>query len=136
MSREPRSRDRGVGRLLWWAGWPLRTLLLLVFRGYQRFISPMTPPSCRYHPSCSSYGVQAVQQHGATKGTLLTVARLVRCNPWSGGGVNPVPERGHWRPDVRPDGSPRYRENRDTAALDGEIGDPLGTAHQSLGSGA
>ena len=66
-------------------------LLLLVLRAYQRFISPMTPPTCRFYPSCSQYAVIAVQRHGALRGTWLAARRLLRCNPWNAGGVDDVP---------------------------------------------
>ena len=67
------------------------TLLLSLLRGYQRFISPMTPPTCKFYPSCSQYAVIAVQRHGAIRGTRLAVWRLLRCNPWNLGGVDDVP---------------------------------------------
>ncbi len=68
-------------------GW----LLLLLLKGYQRFISPMTPPTCKFYPSCSQYAVIAVQRHGAIRGTGLAAWRLLRCNPWNLGGVDDVP---------------------------------------------
>ena len=61
--------------------------------GYQRFISPMRPPTCRYYPSCSAYAVTALQRFGPVKGTWLAVKRLVRCHPWTPGGVDHVPPR-------------------------------------------
>jgi hypothetical protein len=66
-------------------------LLLGLLWVYQRFISPLTPPSCRYYPSCSQYAVIAVQRHGALRGTWLAVRRLGRCHPWAAGGVDDVP---------------------------------------------
>ena len=68
-------------------------LVVLALRGYQRYISPMTPPTCRYYPSCSQYAVIAVQRHGLFRGVALASWRLLRCNPWSAGGVDDVPER-------------------------------------------
>ena len=65
--------------------------ILLVLRGYQLFISPMTGPTCKYYPSCSQYAVVAVQRHGAIRGSLLAGWRLLRCNPWSAGGIDDVP---------------------------------------------
>jgi hypothetical protein len=65
--------------------------LLVFLRGYQLFISPLTPPTCRFYPSCSQYGVIAVTRHGAVCGTWLTVRRLLRCNPWNPGGIDDVP---------------------------------------------
>ncbi|HYN72290.1 MAG TPA: membrane protein insertion efficiency factor YidD [Nakamurella sp.] len=61
---------------------------------YQRFISRYTPPSCRYYPCCSSYAITALRTRGAVVGTALTVWRLLRCNPWSEGGVDHVPLTG------------------------------------------
>lgn len=84
-------------------GW----VLVLPIKAYQRVISPLTPPSCRYHPSCSSYAIDAIKVHGPFKGPVLSTWRLLRCNPWTKGGLDPVPERGHWLPDVLPDGKPR-----------------------------
>ncbi len=81
-------------------GW----LLVLPIRGYQQFISPLTPASCRYHPSCSAYAVEAIKVHGPVKGPALASWRLLRCNPWSLGGIDPVPRRGAWLPDVLPNG--------------------------------
>jgi uncharacterized protein len=71
-----------------------RRLLVLAVRGYQRFISPMTPPTCRFYPSCSSYAVTALERHGALRGTWLAVWRVLRCNPWNPGGVDDVPPAG------------------------------------------
>ncbi len=67
-----------------------RVLLALV-RAYQRFVSPLTPPSCRFSPSCSAYAVEAISRCGPWKGTRLTVARLLRCHPFHPGGYDPVP---------------------------------------------
>ncbi|EWS80203.1 membrane protein insertion efficiency factor [Brachybacterium phenoliresistens] len=74
-----------------------RRLLLLPIRAYQVGISPYTPPACRYYPVCSQYAVDALHVHGAVKGTLLATARIVRCNPISRGGTDPVPAPGMWR---------------------------------------
>lgn len=67
-----------------------------MIRWYQRNISPRFAPRCRYYPSCSEYAVRAVERHGAGKGTLLASWRILRCNPWSKGGVDYVPEKGAW----------------------------------------
>ncbi len=66
-------------------------LLLAPIRFYQRFISPALPPSCRYSPTCSSYAVEALQTHGAMRGSWLAVRRIARCHPWHAGGYDPVP---------------------------------------------
>lgn len=66
-------------------------LLIGVVRIYQTVISPLTPPSCRYYPSCSSYAVVALQRHGILRGGWLAVRRLARCHPWTPGGIDDVP---------------------------------------------
>jgi uncharacterized protein len=69
---------------------PRRALAGLI-RGYQVVLSPMLPPSCRFHPSCSQYALEAVNRHGAMKGTWLAARRLARCHPFNPGGYDPVP---------------------------------------------
>ncbi len=69
----------------------LTALLLLPIYFYQRCISPLTPPSCRFTPTCSEYAVQALRKHGPLKGLYLTVRRLLHCHPWGGSGYDPVP---------------------------------------------
>lgn len=63
-------------------------------RAYQLTVSPLTGPRCKYHPTCSHYGLEAVRVHGAGVGSLLAAWRVLRCNPWSNGGVDDVPARG------------------------------------------
>lgn len=93
----------GLRRVAAWVASVPAWGLVLAIQGYRRFISPLTPQTCRYYPSCSAYGAQAIRTHGAGKGTLLTGWRVLRCNPWTPGGVDHVPERGHWRaPAVDP----------------------------------
>ena len=70
---------------------PLSWLLLIPILFYQRFISPFTPPSCRFTPSCSEYAKTAILKHGPFKGLYLSVWRILRCNPWGGSGYDPVP---------------------------------------------
>lgn len=69
----------------------LAWLLCLPIVFYQRCISPFTPDSCRFVPSCSEYAKQAIRKHGPFKGLLLAVWRILRCNPWGGSGYDPVP---------------------------------------------
>ncbi|GHD41775.1 hypothetical protein SAMN05216429_10781 [Marinobacter persicus] len=69
----------------------MRQLLLLPIRFYQYAISPMMASHCRHHPTCSQYAIEAIQQHGALKGSYLAGARLLRCHPWAEGGYDPVP---------------------------------------------
>ena len=68
-----------------------RSLLSGSLRAYKRFVSPLMPPACRFHPSCSEYAAEAVEVHGALKGSVLAAGRVLRCNPWSAGGFDPVP---------------------------------------------
>ena len=67
--------------------WPL----IMFVRGYQLFLSPFLPPSCRYTPSCSAYAIEALQRHGALRGSWLAVRRIARCHPFRPGGYDPVP---------------------------------------------
>ncbi|MGW5651725.1 membrane protein insertion efficiency factor YidD [Streptomyces humi] len=67
--------------------------LLALIKLYQWTISPLLGPVCKYYPSCSHYGYTAIDRHGAIKGTALTAWRILRCNPWSLGGVDHVPPR-------------------------------------------
>lgn len=65
--------------------------LIWLVRGYQLVISPFVPPSCRFHPTCSHYAIEALQKHGALSGGWLALRRIVRCHPWHPGGHDPVP---------------------------------------------
>jgi hypothetical protein len=68
-----------------------RWIALALIRFYQRFISPLTPPSCIYTPTCSQYGYEAIARYGLFKGGWLTLRRIGRCHPWAHGGSDPVP---------------------------------------------
>jgi putative membrane protein insertion efficiency factor len=74
----------------------LSFLLRSAVRAYQLFLSPMLPPRCRFLPSCSEYAREAIARHGAVRGVVLALWRLLRCNPWGGSGYDPVPETNHW----------------------------------------
>jgi len=69
----------------------IRRALLLLIRAYRWVVSPMLPPACRFHPSCSSYAEEALQRYGALRGGWLTARRVCRCGPWHAGGYDPVP---------------------------------------------
>jgi hypothetical protein len=69
----------------------LIALPILLVRFYQVCISPLTPPSCRFTPTCSQYAIEALRRHGLFKGGWLTIKRLSRCHPWGGSGYDPVP---------------------------------------------
>lgn len=92
--RSPERRPHGIAAMI----------ALTPIRLYQRFISPALPRRCRYEPTCSAYAVQAVREVGAMRGLVLAAWRLVRCNPWSGGGLDPVAKRRFFR-DRRPSSS-------------------------------
>ena len=66
-------------------------LIIYIFTLYQRYISPALPPSCRFYPTCSHYGIEAVRKYGALKGGWLSLKRIFRCHPLGGHGYDPVP---------------------------------------------
>lgn len=65
--------------------------MLTIIRFYQQCISPLTPPACRYTPTCSQYAIEAIQKYGPFKGGWLALKRILRCNPFGGSGYDPVP---------------------------------------------
>lgn len=80
-----------LGRTLPWLKLGPRRALVLLLRGYRLLLSPWLGNQCRFAPSCSVYGIEALQRHGALAGSYLTVARVLRCHPWCEGGCDPVP---------------------------------------------
>lgn len=78
-------------RALWWAGIPVRAVLLGLIRAYRRLFRGAYAGRCRFHPSCSAYAEQAIGVHGAVRGGALALWRLLRCSPLTRGGVDPVP---------------------------------------------
>ena len=85
----------------------IRRGLIALIRGYQRGISPHLGKNCRFIPSCSAYAIQALEIHGVFKGGLLSLWRILRCNPFGRYGFDPVPEKGRWRSDERKLTKPR-----------------------------
>lgn len=71
----------------------MKRILLAIIRFYRTSVSPLTASHCKYIPTCSQYGIEAIERFGALKGTALTVWRILRCNPFSKGGYDPVPEK-------------------------------------------
>lgn len=69
----------------------LISMLVLPIIFYRKVISPMTPPSCRFTPTCSQYAIEAIRKHGPFKGVYLAIRRILRCHPWGGSGYDPVP---------------------------------------------
>ena len=81
----------------------MRSLVLAPIRVYQRLISPLLPRRCKYEPTCSRYALEAIEEFGALRGVVLAVWRVLRCNPWSHGGYDPVSaQRVFSRPAARP----------------------------------
>ncbi|PKQ20279.1 MAG: membrane protein insertion efficiency factor YidD [Actinobacteria bacterium HGW-Actinobacteria-6] len=70
---------------------PLRRIVTLPIKAYQRFVSPLFPPTCRFAPTCSAYAVTAIERHGVIRGGWLALKRVGRCHPWNPGGLDPVP---------------------------------------------
>lgn len=73
---------------------PSRMLIFSV-KAYKLILSPYLGRNCRFYPSCSTYAVEAIERHGALRGTWLSMRRILRCHPWNAGGPDPVPERNH-----------------------------------------
>lgn len=71
----------------------MKYILAALIKFYKKFISPLFPPTCKYYPSCSEYALTAIMRFGAIRGGLLSAWRILRCNPWSYGGVDPVPDK-------------------------------------------
>ena len=96
MTAVRRANSAFLGALAW--------LLIVPIRFYQVAISPLTPASCKFHPTCSNYALVAVKRHGPFKGFLLASYRVGRCHPWQPGGLDAVPPKGKWRSDITADG--------------------------------
>lgn len=71
----------------------MKHVFIYMIRLYQKYISPLKGPSCRFHPTCSQYGIEAFQRFGFFKGFYLTVKRILKCHPFHPGGFDPVPEK-------------------------------------------
>ncbi|MDO5746639.1 MAG: membrane protein insertion efficiency factor YidD [Actinomycetaceae bacterium] len=84
---------------------PLSWLVLGTIKAYRKYISGLSQPKCKFYPTCSTYGLEAVSTHGAIKGLILSTYRLCRCHPWSMGGIDYVPLKGQWKP------APHYSMN-------------------------
>lgn len=69
----------------------MKRILQALVLVYRKFISPWKPPTCRFYPTCSAYAMEALEKHGAVKGTVLTAKRIAKCHPFHPGGIDPVP---------------------------------------------
>lgn len=74
----------------------MKRFFIFLVRLYQKYISPLKQPSCRFYPTCSNYSIEAFRKHGAFKGLYLTINRVLRCNPYNPGGIDFVPEEFHF----------------------------------------
>nr|WP_092094259.1 membrane protein insertion efficiency factor YidD [Curtobacterium sp. UNCCL20] len=83
----------GVNRLAWVVALLPRNACVVVLRAYRAVISPLYGNVCRYHPSCSRYALEAIQQYGVVRGSAMGAWRIARCNPWAAGGIDDVPDR-------------------------------------------
>jgi putative membrane protein insertion efficiency factor len=92
----------------------MKYVLIALLRGYRAVISPLYGQVCRYHPTCSAYALEAVETHGALRGTWLAVRRVARCHPWAAGGLDPVPPR---RTNLPPTARPPRRARRSSATV-------------------
>lgn len=113
----------------------LVSVLTQLVRGYQLVVSPWFAPTCRYYPSCSEYAINALKEHGPLRGLQLATWRLLRCNPWSNGGVDHVPPRR----SRSSKGAEDYRHHDDTSPSVERPGNllydgPGGTTHPRSGS--
>jgi putative membrane protein insertion efficiency factor len=88
----------------------MKTLLIFLVRGYRLLISPLSPPTCRFQPTCSQYAIEAIAQHGALQGSWLAAQRILRCHPFHPGGYDPVPL------GVQPQKDGEPQKDRDDAA--------------------
>ncbi len=91
LARCLRTISFALARCLRTVSFALARVLVLPIRFYQKFITPFTPPSCRFQPTCSEYARQALLKYGIGKGLALAIWRILRCNPWGGSGYDPVP---------------------------------------------
>lgn len=103
------SSSRKASSVSGWVSW----LLVLLIRVYQRLVSPLLGPRCRFYPSCSAYAVEALTSHGPLRGSWLAIARLARCHPWNPGGPDPVP------PTTRSSARAASRASREPRATQG-----------------
>jgi len=79
----------------------MKSIAVAMIRFYQLFISPLFPPRCRFHPTCSQYALEAIKRHGFFKGCYLALRRVLRCHPFSQGGFDPVPEKSCQHSELR-----------------------------------
>ena len=97
----------------------MKYIVLGLIKFYRKFISTLFPTKCKYYPTCSTYALEAVRRYGAARGTALAVWRILRCNPWSLGGIDPVPDKFTFRVKKYNFIDPDYGENEDNDKIEG-----------------
>ena len=97
----------------------MKYIVLGLIKFYRKFISPLFPPKCKYYPTCSTYALEAVRRYGAVRGTALSVWRILRCNPWSLGGIDPVPDKFTFRVKKYNFIDPDYGDDEDNEKIEG-----------------
>ena len=97
----------------------MKYIVLGLIKFYRKFISPLFPPKCKYYPTCSTYALEAVRRFGAVRGTALAVWRILRCNPWSLGGIDPVPDKFTFRVKKYNFIDPDYGDDEDNEKIEG-----------------
>ena len=90
----------------------MKKALITLVRGYQKGISPLLPPSCRYYPTCSSYMIKAIEVHGAVKGVAMGSARIARCHPFVKGGLDYVPQEFSLTRNTQDKVEPKYSNEK------------------------
>lgn len=104
----------------------IKRFLVFLIKCYQKWISPMLGSNCRFYPSCSQYAIEAIEIHGAVKGSILAAWRIMRCNPLGRPGRDPVPPKGKWRNDPP---TPLRHPKKDALELLDELQDSDETQH-------
>lgn len=79
----------------------MKQLMILLIRFYRRVLSPLKPACCRFYPTCSEYALEAIAEYGALRGGLLSIKRILRCNPFCKGGIDPVPPNPRRKRDIQ-----------------------------------
>jgi hypothetical protein len=97
----------------------MKYIVLGLIKFYRKFISPLFPPKCKYYPTCSTYALEAVRRFGAVRGSALAVWRILRCNPWSLGGVDHVPDKFTFRVKKYNFIDPDYGDDEDNEKIEG-----------------
>lgn len=99
----------------------MKRLFIYLIKFYRKFISPLKPPVCKYYPTCSCYAMQAIEKFGVIRGTMLGAWRILRCNPWSLGGIDYVPDKFTFRVKKYDYSQPFSDYNEETTQTNEEV---------------